>query len=74
MEASENHFIARMKGGIRHEEEPWEPREVRDTSIANYERVLGHAMLAGEIDAEEALKALSNYAAWQISTDTDIDL
>lgn len=35
-----------------------------DRGIDNYERVLGRAVLEGEISAEEALEALDRHAAW----------
>ncbi len=37
------------------------------SSMANYERVLGSAMLRGEIDAREAYNALNQYQAWQLA-------
>jgi len=68
MYASENQFTAPMG---RHEAiKDWERRadELLDQQVErgidNYERVLGHAVMAGEIDAEEAYRALSNYAEW----------
>lgn len=50
IELVENALFAR-----RHESIPF------DTGIQNYERALGHACLAGEIDAQEAYEALSRF-------------
>ena len=37
------------------------------SSMANYERVVGSAVMRGEIDAREAYKALCDYKAWQLA-------
>lgn len=52
--------LALVEGALfarRHEALPG----LEDTGIANYERVLGHACLAGDITAEEAYRALGEY-------------
>jgi hypothetical protein len=36
-----------------------------EDSLHNYEHVLGHAVLRGEIDVAQALQALADYEAWQ---------
>lgn len=45
--------------------EPWPDPEA--SSMANYERVIGSAVLRGEIDSTEALRALELYEAWQLA-------
>lgn len=35
-----------------------------ESSYWSYERVIGRAVIDGELDAEEASRALANYEAW----------
>lgn len=70
MYSSENQHTVRMgrheaiKDWERRADELLEETDTVERGIDNYERVLGHAVMAGEIDAEEAYRALSNYAEW----------
>lgn len=64
MDTSENQHTARMKGGCLHETEPFKPNDGVERSIENYERIIGHAVLQGVIDAEEAYRLIGNYQVW----------
>lgn len=73
MVMSANQFTARTAGGVRYEPEPFEPferpphyvpAEAPARSIQMYERIIGHALLSQEIQAEEAVLLLGQYEAW----------
>lgn len=40
------------------------PEHRPDSSVANFEKVLGAAVMRREIDAKEAYDAMGNYAIW----------
>lgn len=72
---SQNQHTARMRGGCLHETEPFTPPDERkhrlpesevERSIEMYERVIGHAVMHGAIDCEEAMQLLRNYEAWYV--------
>lgn len=70
--ASENQYTARMTGGSRHEEAPWKPIDHVERSVENYERILGHAVLEGVLDAEEAYDLLGNYVTWSLVAPSEL--
>lgn len=84
MLASENQHTERMRGDWHAGIKDWERRAgelVGDLpeapvvpSIEAYERLIGRALLNGEIQAEEAVRALRNYEVWFVAPPTSIAL